>query len=247
VHHIQRVAQKTKEFVVFQVYLLIMHLYFGQLNPMSAMEIYDSSLTLDLTSPNEVEIVNPLDRLVPNSKVVPSELDERTQGVREKLYDAIFECYFKRYHAIKAYHKYKRNPERKHLLFSYLLNMQQVFHPKLADLKLLQKILNSFNDVSILEKERNYNLVSEHIWSTLTQLVEQAACHQLTKVKVNTTEDRRQSERVIVAPQDNPTKKLRYSDPTKAPLHTLMDSGTEAITPTSSNATPSEIADAEIK
>jgi len=80
VHHIQRVAQKTKEFVVFQVYLLIMHLYFGQLNPISAMEIYDSSLTLDLTSPNEVEIVNPLDRLVPSSKVVPSELDERTQG-----------------------------------------------------------------------------------------------------------------------------------------------------------------------
>ncbi len=67
-----------------------MHLYFGQLNPMSPLDIYDPSLTIDLTSPNEVEIVNPLDRLVPNSKVVPSELDQRTQRVREKLYDAIF-------------------------------------------------------------------------------------------------------------------------------------------------------------
>jgi len=75
---------------VFQVYLLLMHLYFGQLNPMSPLDIYDPSLTIDLTSPNEVEIVNPLDRLVPNSKVVPSELDQRTQRVREKLYDAIF-------------------------------------------------------------------------------------------------------------------------------------------------------------
>jgi hypothetical protein len=75
---------------VFQVYLLLMHLYFGQLNPMSPLDIYDPSLTIDLTSPNEVEIINPLDRLVPNSKVVPSELDQRTQRVREKLYDAIF-------------------------------------------------------------------------------------------------------------------------------------------------------------
>ena len=75
---------------MFQVYLLLMHLYFGQLNPMSPLDIYDPSLTIDLTSPNEVEIINPLDRLVPNSKVVPSELDQRTQRVREKLYDAIF-------------------------------------------------------------------------------------------------------------------------------------------------------------
>jgi hypothetical protein len=125
--------------------------------------------------------------------------------------------------------------------------MQQVFHPKLADLKLLQKIINSFNDVSMLEKERHYKLVSEHIWITITQLVEQAACHQLTQVKNTTTEDRSQIKRVIMAPQDNPTKKLRYSDPTKALLDTLIDSGTEAITTTFSDATPSEIVLGEIK
>jgi len=247
VRHIQRVAQKTKELVVFQVYLLLMHLYFGQLNPMSPLDIYDPSLTLDLGKLNEVEIGNPLDRLVPNSKVAPDELDRRTQGVREKLYNAIFERYFKRYHAIKAYRKHNRNPERKHLIFSYLLDMQQVFHPELADLKLLRKIIISFNDVTMLEKEKHYKLVSEHIWITVTQLVEQAACHELTKVNNSTTEDRSQTKRVILAPQDNPTKKLRYSDPTKALLDTLIASGTEAITPSLPDATPSEIASREIK
>jgi hypothetical protein len=50
VRHIQRVAQRTKELVVFQVHLLFMHLYFGQLNPMSALDVYDPSLPVDLTS-----------------------------------------------------------------------------------------------------------------------------------------------------------------------------------------------------
>ncbi len=122
VHHIQKVAQKAKELVVFQVHLLLMHLYFGQLNPLSALEIFDPSLSMDLTSRKDSDPVNPLDRLTPNTTVLPSELDPRAQRVREKLYDAIFERYFKCYHPIKAYRKYKRNPEPKHMLFSYLLD-----------------------------------------------------------------------------------------------------------------------------
>ncbi len=68
------------------------------------------------------------------------------------------------------------------MLFSYLLDMQQVFHPELASMKLLRKIINSFPDTTSMEKERHYNFVSQHIWKQITQLVEQAAFHLLTKV-----------------------------------------------------------------
>jgi hypothetical protein len=123
-----------------------MHLYFGQLNPLNALDIYDPSLSVDLKGHKDCAPVNPLDRLIPTTTVLPSELDPRAKRVREKLYEAIFKRYFKRYHPIKAYHKYKRNLELKHMLFSYLLDIQQVFHPELASMKLLQKIINLFPD-----------------------------------------------------------------------------------------------------
>jgi len=50
VWHIQTVAQKTKELVVFQVYLLMMQLYFGVLNKNNALDLYDPSLTIKLQS-----------------------------------------------------------------------------------------------------------------------------------------------------------------------------------------------------
>jgi len=91
VRHIQIVAQKTKELVVFQVYLLLMHLYFGQLNPLNSLEIYDASLTIDLNGERVMDEGNHLDRLVPTAKLAPNELDPRTRRVREKLYEAIFQ------------------------------------------------------------------------------------------------------------------------------------------------------------
>jgi hypothetical protein len=50
VRHIQTVAQKTKELVVFQVYLLMMQLYFGLLNKHNSLDLYDPSLTITLTA-----------------------------------------------------------------------------------------------------------------------------------------------------------------------------------------------------
>jgi hypothetical protein len=86
VRHIQRVAQKTKEIVVFHVYLLMMQLYFGQLNPMTSLDIYDPSLALELGVNNDSPYpANPLDKLKPNCRVAPSELHPRTTRVREKL------------------------------------------------------------------------------------------------------------------------------------------------------------------
>jgi hypothetical protein len=82
--------------------------------------------------------------------------------------------------------------------------MQKVFHPELADMKLLRKIISSFADATTNEKERHYTFISEYIWKTITQLVEQAAYH-LTKV--TNKEDRRQSKRVVVTPGQHQTKK----------------------------------------
>ena len=39
--HLQRVAQRTKELVVFQVDMLLMHLYFSHLNPLTPLDVYD--------------------------------------------------------------------------------------------------------------------------------------------------------------------------------------------------------------
>jgi len=50
VRHIQTVAQKTEELVVFQVYLLMMQLYFGLLSKHNSLDLYDPSLTITLTA-----------------------------------------------------------------------------------------------------------------------------------------------------------------------------------------------------
>jgi hypothetical protein len=131
------------------------------------------------------------------------------------------------------------------MLFSYLLDMQQVFHPELASMKLLRKIINLFPDTMEMEKEQHYNFVSQHIWKQITQLVEQAAYHELTKVPM--AEDQRQCERVVVTPRDNPAKKMRYADPTKALLQSLIDSDAEVVSPESHQRSPPMIAAAEIR
>jgi hypothetical protein len=186
VRHIQTVAQRTKELVVFQVYLLMMHLYFGLLDAKKPLDIYDPSLTIILTeTSNAMNDANPLDRLQPTSQVPTIELDPRTHSVREKLHAALFQRFFKRYHPIKAYRKESYNrrlqPDKKDLLFSYLLDIQQVFHPALSNMKLLQKIVFSFPDVTQIEKERHYKVISNYIWKIITCLVEQVAYDRLTK------------------------------------------------------------------
>jgi hypothetical protein len=61
------VVQKTKEVVVFQVYMLLMHLYFGVLDDSTQLQLYNPSLHLTkyfqrLPLPADV---NPLDKLKP--------------------------------------------------------------------------------------------------------------------------------------------------------------------------------------
>ena len=134
----------------------------------------------------------------------------------------MFERYFKRYHAVKAYHKGKT------MIFSHLLDIQQVFHPELQDMKLLKKIIYSFSDITAADKEKHYHTVSKHIWETISQLVEQAAYHLLTKREKSNEQDV-----IVITPTEPSVKKIRYEDPVKALLDTLMDEGPNQSTGTS--------------
>ncbi len=234
---------------MFQVYLLLMNLYFGVLDTRTPLDLYDPSLTIDLRSNNTSTVEqnkNPLDALAPTGQALPMDIDARVHRVIEKLHDTLVERYYKWYHPVKAYRKEfnrRTQPEKKDFLFHYLLDIQQIFHPALCNLKLLRKIVNSFSDVTIMEKERHYNNVSNYIWTTVSQLVEQVAYDLLTK----THENKEESTTVLQPQSDAPSaKKCRYDDPTKELLFALIQPSYRAE-PTNNEATPSEIAAEEIR
>jgi hypothetical protein len=248
VRHIQKLAQRTRELAVFQVYLLLMNLYFGVLDTRTPLDLYDPSLTKDLVCNTGTvqQNKNPLDAVTPTGQAQPMDIDARTHRVRQKLHDALLERYYKRYHPVNAYRKEfnrRTQPEKKDFYFSYLLDIQQVFHPALCNLKLLQKMIHSFSDVTVLEKERHFNNVSNYIWTTVSQLVEQVAYDLLT----NTT--RKEDEPVtVLQPQseESQKKKCRYEDPTKELLFSLIQPSHRAE-PTHNEVTPSEVAAKEIR
>ncbi|MFO0446634.1 MAG: hypothetical protein ACK51L_03100, partial [bacterium] len=167
-------------------------------------------------------------------------------GLDKKLHDALLERYYKRYHPVNAYRKEfnrRTQPKKKDFYFSYLLDIQQVFHPALCNLRLLRKMINSFSDVTVLEKERHFNNVSNYIWTTVSQLVEQVAYDLLT----NTT--RKEDEPItVLQPQseESQKKKCRYEDPTRELLFSLIEPSHRAE-PTHNEVTPSEVAAEEIR
>jgi hypothetical protein len=72
-------AQKnTKELATIQVYMLLMHIYFGVLDENTKLPINDPSLTLQQQQSNNHHELNPLDRLQPTSVTEPNLLDPRT-------------------------------------------------------------------------------------------------------------------------------------------------------------------------
>jgi hypothetical protein len=85
-------SQRTKELVVFQVYLLMMHFYLGLLDTKKPVDIYDPPLTIFLKgTSNSMNDANPLDRLQPTSQVPMIELDHSTHSFREKLHAALIQ------------------------------------------------------------------------------------------------------------------------------------------------------------
>jgi hypothetical protein len=171
-------------------------------------------------------------------------MDARTHRVREKLREALFQRFYKRYHPIEAYRKEvnrRHQPGKKDFRFSYLLDVQQVFHPALCNLKLIQKVVNSFLDVTSLEKEKHFNNVSNYIWKLVTQMVEQAAYDILTKEPETAAADN-----IVINPDNKPKKSDNYDDPTKVLLFTLIEP-TQGVLLNNNEKTPSEIVAAEIR
>jgi hypothetical protein len=148
--------------------------FFGVLDEKAPLNIYDPGLTLNLGENTTAEQQsNPLDNLRPTSILPASELDTRTSKVRQLLKHAMYECFYKRYHPRQAYrNKVTRTAQRKDYHFSYLIDMQAMFHPALSNGRLLHRIIFSFQDATREEKERHYGLLTDYIWQTITSLAE---------------------------------------------------------------------------
>jgi hypothetical protein len=100
VRYVQRLAQRAKELVVFQVYMQMMHLYFGLLDQRNSLVLYDPALTITLQEKgvHVTDNGNTADRLQPTSQLLPKDIDPRTQAGREKLKEAMYKRYYKQYH-----------------------------------------------------------------------------------------------------------------------------------------------------
>jgi hypothetical protein len=165
--------------------------------------------------------VNPLDRLEPTSISPANALDPRTIHVRELLHAAMYERYYKRYHPRAAFKKQSLRVHigRRDLRFSYLFDIQAVLHPALSNCNLLQRIIMSFSDASIEEKQKHYNFVYTYIWRTISDLVQQVAYQLLTKAPTEHDDDDDPHE---IIPNLSNNKKRKLLDPTLALLQQMV-------------------------
>jgi hypothetical protein len=100
-------------------------------------------------------------------------------------------------------------------VFSYLIDIQAVFHPALANGSLPRHVIFSFEDATDDDKQTHYNTVYSYIWRTITRLVQQVAFQIRSKATTLPSE----KVPIIVQPQ---SKKAKYHDPTLALLHSIM-------------------------
>jgi hypothetical protein len=97
------------------------------------------------------------------------------------LRTAMLQRFYNRYHHKAAYkQKLTRAAQKKEFLFSYLLDMQAMFHPELSNGQLLYRINFSFDNVTREDKERHYNALKGYLWETVTGLVDGVAFHRLS-------------------------------------------------------------------
>jgi len=221
---IQTTAQKTKELAVLQVYVLLIDAYFGVLDEKSPLNLYDPAAPVVLSSSDrESTVTNHLDRLVPTGVIPGNELDPQTVRVRKMLRNAMYERFYKRYHPKDAYKKGKipNVAEKNHFHFSYLLDMQAMFHPAISNGSLLEKIIYSFEDVTRDDKESHYIVLKNYIWDTILGLAERVAFKRIEKEKGN-----KENGRPVSTPA--PNKKQRILDPTLTLLQSLISTGTTA-------------------
>jgi hypothetical protein len=224
----------------------MMHLYFGLLDQRKSLDLYDPALTITLQEKG-VRVTdngNTANRLQPTSQLLPKDIDSRTQAVREKLKEAMYKRYYKWYHPVDAYRSNSKRLEaqRKDFQFSYLLGMQQVFHPALADTRVLQKIIYSFPDVTAAQKEKHYKKVSQYIRQVIKRLMGTVAYNLLTKLSTRATA-------TIDKPQvTEPQQKWQWcDDPTYHLLECLIGGVQHTIPLQQADQDPSFIVEQELK
>jgi hypothetical protein len=89
------------------------------------------------------------------------------------MFDQFYKCYHPR-----AAHGGKgvRVPlEEKNMYFSYLLDIKAIFHPALADGKLLYRIIHSFHAVPREERQKHYDALYQYIWEMIAKKMQQVA------------------------------------------------------------------------
>ncbi len=129
------------------------------------------------------------------------------------------------------------------MLFSYLLDIQAVFHPALSDGKLLHKIIYSFTDASREEKQKHYDAVNLHIWRTISRYTQQVAYKKLTNEQSDDEED---ADDEPVVPQHQ-AKRTKCADPTLALLESMVPANGLPARGRSERLCPHEVTQNEIK
>ncbi len=127
--------------------------------------------------------------------------------------------------------KVYREAQKNVFHFSYLIDIQAMFHPTLSDGKLLHKLVFSFDDCTVHEKEKHYMLLSDYLWRTIAALAERVA-FKLQNAQVDDN---------LPAPQVPAPKKQRIEDPTLDLLETLITTAPSVVIANDSSVTPFQV------
>jgi hypothetical protein len=171
-HNIQASKSEAHQRNVALLNQQMIDAYFGVLHDEEPLNIYDPSLTTTLGTQTTIE-ATPIDRLRPTGVKATCDLDPRTKKVRNMLKEAMQERFYKRYHPLRAYKKKgNKRGQTPEYHFSYLIDMQALLHPVLSNGKLIEKMIMSFNDVTLEDKECFCESIKSHLWGTIERLVE---------------------------------------------------------------------------
>ena len=173
-------------FIVIDMYINLMNLLFTVLDDTAPLEIFDPASSAGDLEPGIIDV-----QCTAQTTLNASLLDNHMTTVHQKLKEALFDRYFNWYHPIKAlqnpnefYHvrtggHKKAVAAKEDFHYSYLIDIQSMFHPALCSGKLLEKVIFSINDVTQEKQQCHYELVTNHIWLTISCLAEQVAfAHQ---------------------------------------------------------------------
>lgn len=163
VRKVQKRSQAMEEFVVVEVYIQLVVLFFGVMQSTQPLLIHDPSRVARLGVPPQDKENRP-----------PEQLDNRTTQVRQKLLQAASTRYFDRYNAFRALRKPAKfygprskvgifDAERSDFKFSYMFDIVAALWPGMSDGVVLRKLIDA---MPISEKLlMKFNLSPNRIWT----------------------------------------------------------------------------------